>query len=122
MATFDYADLKTEVDELLAEFGQSCILRRPGGPVVVDPVEGTVTPGSGPVDFPVLGVITDYSDRQIDGDNIRRGDRLMYIQGNERPEQGDVFLEANGTQWAIIDFDSVDPAGLALVFALQLRR
>ncbi|UGL62839.1 virion structural protein [Xanthomonas phage MET13-T1] len=122
MATFDYQGMKDDVDALLAEFGQSCRLRRPGGPVVVDPVDGTVTPGSGPTDFPVVGVITDYSDKQVDGENIRRGDRLVYIQAVERPKQGDVFLEESGTQWAIVDFDSVDPAGLALLFALQLRR
>ncbi len=121
MATFDYVGLKADVDALLAEFGQDCILRRVGGPVTVDPVEGTVT-GGGNQDFPVVGVITDYTDKQIDGEVILRGDRIVYIQATERPMRGDTFVEANGTTWAVVDFDSVDPAGTPVVFSLQLRR
>lgn len=121
MATFDYAGLKATVDELLAEFGQDCILRRTGAPVVVDPVEGTVT-GGAPQDFPVVGVVTDYEDKMIDGEVILRGDRIVYVQATERPQRGDTFVEADGTTWAVMDFDSVDPAGIPVVFSLQLRR
>lgn len=121
MATFDYAGLKADVDALLAEFGQDCKLRRAGAPVVVDPVEGTVT-GGAPVEYPVVGVITDYSDRMIDGEVIMRGDRIVYIQATERPMRGDTFVEQNGTEWQVVDFDSVDPAGTPVVFSLQLRR
>lgn len=121
MATFDYIGLKADVDALLAEFGQDCRLRRLGGPVVVDPVDGTVT-GGAPVEYPVVGVITDYSDRMIDGEVIMRGDRIVYIQATVRPQRGDVFIEQDGTEWAVVDFDSVDPAGTPVVFSLQLRR
>lgn len=121
MATFDYVGLKDEVDALLAEFGQDCILRRTSGPVIVDPVNGTVT-GSGCTELTVVGVITDYEDKMIDGEAILRGDRLMYIQATMRPQRGDTVLEANGTEWAVVDFGSVDPAGTPVVFSLQLRR
>lgn len=121
MATFDYIGLKADVDAPLAEFGQSCELRRKGSPVTVDPVAGTVTGGPDQV-FPVVGVITDYTDKQIDGEVILRGDRIVYIQATERPMRGDTFVEANGTAWAVVDFDSVDPAGTPVVFSLQLRR
>ena len=120
MATFDYAGLKEEVDAILAEFGQDCIIHRATAPVV-DPVSGEVTPG-GSQDIPVIGVITDYADKLIDGTNIKRGDRLVYIRAVTEPKQGDVFILASGQQWAMVDFDAVDPAGLALVYALQLRR
>ncbi|URA07001.1 virion structural protein [Xanthomonas phage Elanor] len=121
MASFDYASLKADVDELLAEFGQDCMLRRLGAPVVVDPVEGTVT-GGAPLEFPVIGVVTDYADKLVDGETIRRGDRLVYIQATERPQIGDVFVEANGTTWSVVDYDAVDPAGTPVLFSLQLRR
>ena len=120
MATFDYAGLKAEVDALLVEFGQDCIIRRQSA-ATVDPVTGAVTPGA-TTNIPVVGCITDYADKLIDGTNIKRGDRLVYIQAVTPPKQGDLFIEANGTQWAMVDFDAVDPAGLALVYALQLRR
>ncbi|USN14405.1 hypothetical protein DONNERLITTCHEN_00040 [Janthinobacterium phage vB_JliS-Donnerlittchen] len=121
MATFDYAALKANVDELLAEFGQQCLLRRKQSPVTVDPVAGTVT-GSGAQQFDVLGVVTDYSERVVDEQTIKRGDRLVYIQATERPAIGDTFVEASGKVWAVVDFDAVDPAGTALLYSLQVRR
>lgn len=122
MATFDYVGLKADVDALLAEFGQACELRRKGGPVSVDPVAGTVTGGSADQVFPVVGVVTDYNDRLIDGEVIMRGDRIVYIQATERPQRGDTFVEADGKTWAVVDYDAVDPAGTPVVFSLQLRR
>lgn len=121
MATFDYVALKADVDAILAEFGQGCALRRTGAPVVVDPVEGTVS-GAAPVEYDVIGVIVDYEDKVVDGNTILRGDRLVYIEATTRPQAGDVFVEANGTEWSVVDYDSVDPAGTPVVFALQVRR
>lgn len=121
MATFDYEGLRADVDALLAEFGQDCVLRRQGAPVVVDPVEGTVT-GGAPEEFEVTGVVTDYEDKLVDGETIKRGDRLVYVQALERPRIGDTFVEQDGTEWAVVDFDAVDPAGVAVVYSMQLRR
>ena len=121
MATFDYAGLKDTVDALLTEFGQDCELRRAGAPVTVDPVNGTVT-GGAPQVFEVIGVVVDYEEKLVDGETIMRGDRQAYIQANQEPKQADTFAEANGVVWAIVDVNPVNPAGLAVVYALQLRR
>lgn len=118
---FDYAALRAEVDPILAEFGQPCELRRGSGTSTVDPVSGTVTPGA-PLVFNVVGVVVDYNDKLVDGETIKRGDRLVYIQAVERPKVGDTFVEANGTQWSVVDFDAVGPAGVAVLFSLQVRR
>lgn len=118
---FDYAALRAEVDQILAEFGRACELRRGSGSPVVDPVSGTVTPGA-PQVFQVVGVVVDYNDKLVDGETIKRGDRLVYVQAVERPRVGDTFVEANGTQWSVVDFDAVDPAGVAVLFSLQVRR
>jgi hypothetical protein len=121
VATFDYAALKADVDAILAEFGQDCKLRRAGAPVVVDPVEGTVA-GAAPVEHDAIGVVVDYEDKVVDGETILRGDRLVYIEATTRPQAGDIFVEANGTEWSVVDYDAVDPAGVPVVFALQVRR
>jgi len=121
MATFDYAGLKDTVDALLAEFGQDCELRRAGAPVTVDPVNGTVT-GGAPQVFEVIGVVVDYEEKLVDGETIMRGDRQAYVQASVQPKQGDVFAEASGVTWAVVDVNSVNPAGTAVVHALQLRR
>lgn len=117
---FDYVALRAEVDPILAEFGRACELRR-GAASAVDPVSGTVTPGT-PQVFHVVGVVVDYNDKLVDGETIKRGDRLVYVQAVERPKIGDTFVEANGTQWSVVDFDAVDPAGIAVLFSLQVRR
>ena len=121
MATFNYAGLRDTVDALLAEFGQDCQVRRAGAPVTVDPVNGTVTGGAAQV-FPVVGVVVDYEEKMVDGETIMRGDRQAYVQASVQPVRGDTFVEANGTAWAVVDFDSVDPSGTPVVFSLQLRR
>lgn len=121
MATFDYAGLRDTVDALLAEFGQDCQVRRAGAPVTVDPVNGTVTGGAAQV-FPVIGVVVDYEEKMVDGKTIMRGDRQAYVQASVQPVRGDTFVEANGVQWAVVDVNPVNPAGLAVVNALQLRR
>lgn len=121
MATFDYAGLRVTVDALLAEFGQSCEVRRVGTPVTIDQVDGTVTGGTTQV-FPVIGVVVDYEEKMVDGEVIVRGDRQAYVQASVQPKQGDTFAEASGATWAIVNVNSVNPAGTAVVHALQLRR
>lgn len=118
---FDYAALRVEVDKLLAEFGQQCQLRRAGAPVTVDPVAGTVS-GAAEQSFDVVGVVVDYDEKLVDGATIMRGDRLVYVQAVERPRQGDTFVEASGVQWSVVDFSAVDPAGVPVLFSLQVRR
>lgn len=121
MTPFDYAGLKGSVDELLAEFGQSCQVRRIGAPVTIDPVNETVT-GAALQVFPVVGVVVDYEEKLVDGETIMRGDRQAYVQASVQPARGDLFVDAGGTQWAIVDVRAINPAGLAVVSILQLRR
>lgn len=122
MVIFDYQFMKDDVDVLLVEFGQFCRFCCLGGLVVVDLVDGIVILGFGLIDFLVVGVIIDYSDKQVDGENICCGDWLVYIQVVECLKQGDVFLEESGIQWVIVDFDLVDLVGLVLLFVLQFWR
>lgn len=123
MAAFDYAGLKVVVDELLAEFGQVCEIRKPGAPVTVNPVEGTVTSGATESHL-VVGCVVDFTEKLVESgaQDIIRGDRQAYIQANVEPEIGDLFVEANGTQWVVIDIRPVNPAGVSVVCALHLRR
>jgi hypothetical protein len=120
MATFDYAGLKVDVDELLEEFGTTHRLISSTA-VVSDPVNGTVVPG-GTTTTDVLAVIVDYEDKLVDGTTIRRGDRQALVQAVVEPKQGDTFREPGGRVWSVEDVDAVNPAGLALLYTLQLRR
>lgn len=119
--SFDYAGLRDDVDALLAEFGVTCQLVLPSGPVVVDPVEGTVD-GGAPASHDVLGLTADYDVRLVDGETVRRGDRLAYVQAKVEPVIGATFVDPAGVSWSVVDFNSISPTGVALIYSLQLRR
>ncbi|URA07139.1 virion structural protein [Xanthomonas phage Mallos] len=119
MATFDYAGLKLEVDELLAEFGTDCQIKRelPG---TVDPVTGVPSGGNEQVTN-VLGVLVSYEEKLVDGETIMRGDRQALVQATVEPLFGDTFVELGGS-WSVVNVQAVNPAGVALVYILQVRR
>jgi hypothetical protein len=119
MATFDYAGLKVDVDELLAEFGDTCQLKR-DTPGTVDPVTGEPS-GGATVTTDVLGVVVDYEEKLVDGETIMRGDRQALVQATVEPLFGDTFIE-HGVIWSVVNVEAVKPAHLAVLYTLQLRR
>jgi len=119
MATFDYAGLKLDVDELLAEFGTDCQITR-SVPGTVDTVTGTPS-GGGEQVTNALGVLVSYEEKLVDGATIMRGDRQAIVQAVIEPEFGDTFVELGGS-WSVVNVQAVNPAGLALVYILQVRR
>lgn len=119
MATFDYAGLKDDVDVILAEFGDTCQLKR-DTPGTVDPVTGLPASGSEEV-TDVIGVVVSYEEKLVDGSTIMRGDRQAIIQAVKEPVFGDTFIEGSGA-WKVVNVEFVKPAGVALIYILQLRR
>jgi hypothetical protein len=122
--TFDYLDIRDTADELLAEFGQTVLLRR--------------TTNSGPADEPTQ-TVTDYTTKGVivnlprwypafaDNSDILRTDRLGYIAmgplntAGVVPTPFDLLVDVNGTVFRIIDAKPVYPAGLPVIYTLQLR-
>lgn len=119
MATFDYAGLKEDVDQLLAEFGDTCQIVKTTNPVV-DPVTGEPS-GGGTTSTDVLGVLVSYEEKLVDGETIMRGDRQAIVQAEVEPVFGDVFVELGGS-WSVVNVEAVKPASLAVVYILQVRR
>lgn len=123
-----YEDLIPDVIELLEELGQTMHLRRLVDPVV-DEVASTVT-SSPPLDIPVRGVILDYNDgmggrlgsRQPgDGSVIQFGDRRVLLDPQVEPLDGDKVVEG-GRVWSVVQASRVDPAGVPMLYVLQVRQ
>lgn len=130
MTTFDYADMAATAQELLVEFG---------GPVTVrQVVTGEYDPdlGEAPtatVDNGGVGALFDYSAQaaglaNMAGSVIETGDKQLYLapelaEGGAMPEPkpADLVL-ALGATWRVVTVKTLAPAGLALLYELQLRQ
>lgn len=118
---FDYADLALTADELLREFGAPATLTRPA--------DGTYNPATGttsqpePIVTSLIAVVFDYEQKFIDGTLIRAGDKNAFLPaiGVDLPLQGDV-LNWQGTEYKVIACTPLAPAGVDLLYELQVRR
>jgi hypothetical protein len=120
MSTFDYAEMIETVKELLAEFGNPITLSRNGEPVI-DPIEGTVTPGDPVVTQPlgvILAINEDYATRW--GSGIAIGDRALLMEPGNRPQSGDL-ITLEGEQWTVVTVDVTAPDGTDLLYEILVR-
>lgn len=114
-----YEDKAETVKKLLAKFGQTVTLVRDTGGSF-DPVTGTVTPGT--TDFlDFKGVLKNVDARLIDGTTIMQGDKLLVLDASHTPEEGDKVEGIDGN-WQIVRIESLNPAGVALAYKVQVRR
>lgn len=118
----DFYDEVAEVaDELLAEFGQPCVL--------ISTVNGDYDPSTGggsvtTTTQPVTAAIFDYPQRFIDGTMIRTGDKKVLVSpvGMTGAKPGDVLTDAAGAAFSVVDAKAVAPAGITVLWILQVRK
>lgn len=119
---FDYDSVADTADDLLTEFGQSCVL----GSVsdgAYDPATGEAGATSTP--HQVAAAVLAYPQRFIDGTLIRTGDKralLSAIGLTVDPKPGDTLTDAAGKQFQVIDAKPTSPAGTVVLWTLQVRR
>lgn len=112
MAGFNYPKSQNTAHRLIKKFGaEGFILRFPN----YDPE-------------PVTLVVTNYSNRQIDGTRIQQGDRQIFISPRNRfggdlaePRLEDRIRDANGVDYEIVNSNPVKPATVAVLFEVQGR-
>jgi len=130
VATFDYADMAATAQELLVEFGGRVTVRQ----VVTgeyDPELGEAPTTT--VDNDGIGALFDYTAQaaglaNMAGSVIETGDKQLYLAPDRaaggsmpEPKPADLVL-AQGATWHVVTVKTLAPAGLAMLFELQLRR
>lgn len=117
--SFDYASLATTADTIIGNFGVPVtVLSKGTSSYNVD--TGTVT--STDTTQTANGVIVEYESKDIDGTLIMRGDkRLLLSPIGITSIKPDAKVTIAGVSYNVICVYETNPAGVALVYDLQIR-
>lgn len=132
MSTFDYAGLKTTVDELMAEFGRSITLRRMPR-TAADPAQpwrGPADPGT-PVDTVLDAVfvppntvrqfgLTALGEGTETVDLLRFSEQIVIIAQDEDIRPNDQIID--GPVWSILGYQVLRPGDTFMLGFLGVRR
>ena len=117
--SFDYASIATVADNIIINFGVPVIVTTKGTPTYnVD--TGTVV--STTTTETTSGVITNYDKKDIDGSLIQRGDKQLILSPiGITTIKPDAIVTVSGISYAVISVNETNPAGVSLVYILQIR-
>jgi hypothetical protein len=113
-----YDGLKATAAALLSSKGQ--------GMELLSATAGTYDPATGSATETVsssivTGIAVNYPDREIDGTQVQRGDRIVLISAvGAVPKASDVIV-INGERNKVMNCKNLAPAGLAVMYTLQVR-
>lgn len=113
-----YTELSGTAAALIAEFGAPIPIER-RTPADVDPVTGVTHPGFDQSYAPA-GIVRDIPSSLIDGTTVQQGDRMLIIDASTEPRLTDRPL-IDGERWSVVRIDASKPAGVAIVYRLQVR-
>ena len=116
-----YTDLRSAAEIMVTEYGQAVTLKRIAAGAY-DPSTGTAAQTV--TSYPGRAIMGNYSNRDIDGTLIMRGDRLATLACDTLgvvPSKDDV-LTVDGVDWTVQSVEPVDPGGVALIYRLQVRK
>lgn len=120
MSGFDYARAARTAQRLIDKFGAAGAIRRqtPGSGPSYDPGEPTLT------DHPAHIVLTDYANREIDGQRILSTDRKALVEAGIgiEPTTSDLLVTADGATFTIVNVDLLRPATTTVLYTLQVRK
>lgn len=71
--------------------------------------------------FQLDGALTGYSDKEIDGTRIIRGDKKLVCAFDVPPLATDVVIVSGSQRFTVVQIDDVNHAGQTQVYKLQLR-
>jgi hypothetical protein len=116
--SFDYLDVAQTASELLRDSGSLVTLTRVTG--TYNPDTGVV--GSTGATFAASGVRLDYSQRDIDGTLVKRGDQRVYIDPflATTPQTGDT-ITIGSEVFTVVNSRPLAPAGVVVLHDVQVR-
>ena len=77
-----------------------------------------------PAEVEALGVVLDYDLAQVDGEHVKRGDKLCYatVPTDNPLEFVKVVDSRDDTIWEIVRIDPIVPGETLITYSLQLRQ
>ena len=122
--TFDYARSAATAERLLQKFGQAVTLVRPSTqPPTYDPATGISTPVV-PATYAGRGAVFDYKQTDVSQSLVEAGDQRLLLSAAApmvEPMTSDDVVLANGKTYTVQRGGEVAPAGVVILFDLQLR-
>lgn len=115
--TFNYAATAATATRLLQRFGAAATIKRTTAGEY-DPVLGYAPVVT--TEHPTTAAVFAYPQSYIDGTNILQGDQQAFLTPADAPKQGDK-LAWQGTDYEVIAVKPVSPAGLAVIYEVQVR-
>lgn len=116
----DYTRNKATADRLIDKFGQALTLTKTTGGGGFDANGDPVVPSSTTITG--NGVKLDFKQDEIDGTNIVAGDaKLLLGSASGAPEDG-MTVPIGGLTWRVMINKPLDPAGVDVIYTLQLRQ
>lgn len=117
MAAFNYPKTAATATRLLTRFGAAAIIRRESG-TAYDPATGTMQPSY--ANLPTTAAVFAMPQQYINGTLILQGDQQAFCVPGVEPKQGDAFAW-QGLDYTIISVKPVSPAGVPVLFEIQIR-
>lgn len=119
----DYLSLKEgAVPQAFKSVGQPAILRRIVAGTV-DPITSTVTDEVS-TDYPCDAVESEFTIIEVDGTRIQAGDKKVFVSAPgsmPEPSTTDTLL-LGSIEYNILSCRPISPAGITLLYTLQVRR
>lgn len=114
-----YTKMATTARKLIAKFGVTYTVTR-NASYEEDPVTGAVTAGT-ETEFSPKGLLTEYDNAMIDGTTIQHGDRLLVLDDTVEPNLKTDTISVGGKDLNCVRVMPKNPAGVALVYFVQVR-
>ena len=117
--SFDYGALATSAQLVIADFGQPVTISTDTLPVY-DPVTGTATTTQ--LDETSVGVITSFESKDVNNTSILQSDKKLILSAIGITQIKSNSSVVIGTeQYSVISISKVAPAGVTVIYELQLR-
>ncbi|RPJ39855.1 MAG: hypothetical protein EHM35_01220 [Planctomycetaceae bacterium] len=110
------------IKALIVSEGRTCTLSKYGTEKdAAQPWRGHDDPDPETDQSSVSAVFVNYKAKEIDGENVRRGDKYAFVAGDSAADEYQLLIDGSQT-WKIVEADKIEPGAEILLYKLHLRR
>lgn len=116
-----YEDMRDVATDLIGDFGASLSVER-DSEGAYDPATGVTSDST--TTFTSKGIVSSFSNSEIDGTNIKVGDLSVFVKSKPSgwvPEIRDK-VTINGVEYFIVNVQPLSPGGTDLAYQIQIRK